>query len=156
MPRVAQSSVRCPMRSPATPKNGEKSAPSQASAAKTTSCSTDPVVVRTYQPRISASISNAHDVQRSAGHWKRKLRTPNGASADARPVTLPLAVPLAVSVDDVVDRRLLHCPASGIAVVAGQGEAMPIGIVQLHMIASVVIPRPARLLPEQRVLGDGL
>src|SRR5262245_33658981 len=34
----------------------------------------------TYQPRISVSISNAHDVSRSAGHWNRKLRTRNGAN----------------------------------------------------------------------------
>src|SRR5712692_7453774 len=60
------------------------------------------------------------------------------------------------SVDDVVDRRLLHCPASGIPVVAGQGEAMPIGIVQLHMITAVVIPRPTRFLAEQRVMRHGL
>jgi len=66
------------MRSPATPKNGEKSDPSQASAATITSCCTEPVAESTYQPRISASISNAHDVARSAGHWKRKLRTSKG------------------------------------------------------------------------------
>src|SRR5262245_46921205 len=32
-----------------------------------------------YQPRISASISSAHEVTRSAGHWNRKLRTRKGA-----------------------------------------------------------------------------
>src|SRR5262245_1723705 len=72
------------MRSPATPKNGEKSDPSHTSAPNTTNCSTDPVAVSTYQPRISVSISNATDVARSAGHWKRKLRTRKGATADAR------------------------------------------------------------------------
>jgi hypothetical protein len=30
------------------------------------------------------SISKAHEVSRSAGHWKRKLRTRNGASMDER------------------------------------------------------------------------
>src|SRR3954470_6394914 len=60
------------------PKNGEKSEPSQASEANSTRLSTDPVSVRMYQPRISASISNAHEVARSAGHWKRKLRTWKG------------------------------------------------------------------------------
>src|SRR5216684_1862645 len=60
------------------------------------------------------------------------------------------------SVDDVVDRRLLHRPIAGIAVVPGQGEAMPILIVELHMITPVVIPRPTRFLAEQRVAGDGL
>src|SRR5690242_12427140 len=73
-----QSTVRCPMRSPAMPKNGEKIEPSQASAATVASCCTEPVLDRMYQPRISASISNAHDVARSAGHWKRKLRTEKG------------------------------------------------------------------------------
>jgi hypothetical protein len=34
-----------------------------------------------YQPRIRFSISNAHEVARSAGHWNRKLRTANGAKA---------------------------------------------------------------------------
>jgi hypothetical protein len=37
-----------------------------------------------------------------------------------------------------------------------QGEAMPILIVQLHVIAPVVLPRPARFLAEQRVMGHGL
>ena len=63
------------MRSPNMPKNGENSDPSHANAPKTTSCCTEPVVLSTYQPRISVSISNAQDVARSAGHWKRKLRT---------------------------------------------------------------------------------
>ncbi len=66
------------MRSPATPKNGENSDPSQTRAATITSCWTEPVVARMYQPRISASISKAHEVARSAGHWKRKLRTAKG------------------------------------------------------------------------------
>ena len=66
------------MRSPTTPKNGENSEPSQTRAARFTSCCTEPVVSRMYQPRISASISNAHEVARSAGHWKRKLRTEKG------------------------------------------------------------------------------
>src|SRR6185503_8422110 len=78
MARVKHSTLRCPMRSPARPKNGENSEPSQASAATVASCCTEPVVTSTYQPRISASISNAHEVSRSAGHWKRKLRTEKG------------------------------------------------------------------------------
>ena len=45
------------------------------------SISTDCVSTRMYQPRMSVSISNAHEVGESAGHWKRKLRTRNGASA---------------------------------------------------------------------------
>src|SRR5205809_126809 len=84
MPRVAQRSVRSPMRSPRMPKNGEKSEPTHASAAKATRYWTEPVAVSTYQPRISASISNASDVARSAGHWKRKLATRKGAKAGLR------------------------------------------------------------------------
>ena len=60
---------------PATPKKGENSDPSQASAPNATRCCTEPVVESTYQPRISTSISKAQDVARSAGHWKRKLHT---------------------------------------------------------------------------------
>src|SRR5262249_23624777 len=40
---------------------------------------TEPVWTITYQPRMSVSISNAHDVRRSAGIWKRKLRTRKAA-----------------------------------------------------------------------------
>lgn len=29
-------------------------------------------------------VNKAHEVARSAGHWKRKLRTPKGARAEAR------------------------------------------------------------------------
>lgn len=38
------------------------------------SSTTEPVSVSTCQPRISVSISNAQEVARSEGHWKRKLR----------------------------------------------------------------------------------
>src|SRR5207248_9320862 len=38
----------------------------------------------TYQLRISVSISNAHDVSRSAGHWKRKLLMRKAASITGR------------------------------------------------------------------------
>src|SRR5690349_17616064 len=82
------------MRSPSTPKNGENTEPSQASEPNSTSCSTEPVVESTYQPRISASISNAQEVARSAGHWKRKLRTANGASIAPRAYrSSPLSTP---------------------------------------------------------------
>ena len=49
-------------------------------APNTVSSSTEPVSTRTYQPRISVSISNAQEVSRSAGHWNRKLRIRKGAS----------------------------------------------------------------------------
>lgn len=58
-------------------------------------------------------------------------------------------------VDDVIDGGLLHFPFPGFPVEARQGEAMPIIIIQLHMIASIVIPRPPRFLAEQGVMGDG-
>jgi hypothetical protein len=77
--RVLQRRKRKPRRSPRMPKKGETSEPNQASAPSVTSPSTEPVAERTYQPRIRFSISNAHDVRRSAGHWKRKLRASNGA-----------------------------------------------------------------------------
>src|SRR5262249_26278540 len=46
--------------------------------------STEPVSTSTYQPRMMVSISNAHEVSRSAGHWKRKHRVANGASMAKR------------------------------------------------------------------------
>ncbi len=76
-----QSSLRSPMRSPTMPKNGANSDPVHCSAANTTRYCTEPVAESTYQPRISASISNEIDAARSAGHWKRKLRTRKGARA---------------------------------------------------------------------------
>src|SRR5712691_11719248 len=79
-------------------------------------------------------------------------RSPNSESCASRGVRAPSPN----SVDDVVDRRLLHFPFAGIPVEAGQGEAMPILIIQLHVITPVVIPRPTRFLAEQRVTGDGL
>src|SRR5437016_4356287 len=79
-------------------------------------------------------------------------RSPNSTASASRGVRAPSPN----SVDDVVDRRLLHFPFAGIPVVAGQGEAMPILIIQLHVIAPVVIPRPPRFLAEQRVMGHGL
>src|SRR6478736_10475183 len=66
------------------PKKAENTAPIQVSEPKATRYSTEPVAVRMYQPRISASISKPIEVARSAGHWKRKLRTAKGASAGLR------------------------------------------------------------------------
>jgi hypothetical protein len=45
--------------------------PTDSSAPYSVSISTEPVSTNTYQPRINISISNAHEVSRSAGHWKR-------------------------------------------------------------------------------------
>ena len=59
------------MRSPTTPNIGAIRVPTKLSEANTVKSSTDPVSTRMYQPRISISISNAHEVSRSAGHWKR-------------------------------------------------------------------------------------
>jgi hypothetical protein len=56
--------------------------PRYCNEAKSVRSSTDAVSTSTYQLRISVSISNAHEVARSAGHWKRKLRTRNGASVE--------------------------------------------------------------------------
>ena len=59
------------MRSPTTPNIGAISVPTKLSEANTVSSNTEPVSTSTYQPRISVSISNAQEVSRSAGHWKR-------------------------------------------------------------------------------------
>src|SRR5215469_8300605 len=56
------------------------------------------------------------------------------------------------SVDDVINGSLFHLPLSGIPIVARQGEAMPILVVQLRMIRAVVITGPPRFRPEQGVL----
>src|SRR3990167_7338235 len=45
---------------------------------------TDCVSTSMYQPRMIVSIANAQEVVRSAGHWKRKLRTRKGAKVEAR------------------------------------------------------------------------
>src|SRR3990167_738477 len=76
------------MRSPMTPNIGASSVPTYCSEAKMVSISTERVSTSTYQPRISISISSAHEVARSAGHWKRKLRTLNGASIETRVAAL--------------------------------------------------------------------
>src|SRR6266487_2812780 len=59
-----------------------------------------------------------------------------------------------VSIYDVKDRSLLHRPLSGLAVVAGQGEAMPIVVIEPRMVGPVVIARPAGFRPKHRVLRD--
>ena len=59
-------------------------------------------------------------------------------------------------IDDVIHRRLLHRPLAGFPVILGQGEAVPIGIVQLGVIGPVVIARPPRFRPEHGVLRHTL
>src|SRR5918996_5237360 len=84
--------TRPPRRSLRTPNIGAASVPRNCSEPKTVSNSTEPVWTITYQPRMTISISNAHEVSRSADHWKRKLRTrkaarlngPRGSDARAR------------------------------------------------------------------------
>jgi len=49
--------------------SGAISVPMYCSEAQTVSMKTDCVSTRMYQPRMMTSISNAHDVARSAGHW---------------------------------------------------------------------------------------
>ena len=51
------------------------------------------------------------------------------------------------SPNNVMHRQLAHLPFAGLRVVAGGGEGMPLGIVQLRKIPSVVVARPARFLP---------
>src|SRR5436190_3825648 len=76
------------MRSPAMPKKGEIRVPRNCSDPKIASASTEPVETSTNQPRITPSISKAHDASRSDGHWKQKLRIRNGASAGTRSITV--------------------------------------------------------------------
>src|SRR5258706_2248622 len=77
---MVHSIVRTPSRSPSTPNIGAASVPMYCSEPNAVRSNTDPESTSTYQLRISVSISNAHDVSRSAGHWKRKLRTRKAAS----------------------------------------------------------------------------
>src|SRR4051812_5905550 len=72
--------ARCPTRSPAMPKAGANKVPRYCNAQYSVSAKTEPVVTRMYQPSTRFSISIPQEVRRSAGNWKRKLRTSNGAS----------------------------------------------------------------------------
>src|SRR4051812_611506 len=60
------------------------------------------------------------------------------------------------SVDDVVDRRLLHGPLATLAVVAREGEAVPVLVIQPRMVAAVVVARPACFFAEHGVARHGL
>src|SRR5262245_52797744 len=77
--RIPQSMTRPPTRSPRTPNIGAARVPSCCSEANAVRSRTELVLTITYQPRTSVSISNAHEVRRSAGIWKRKLRTRKAA-----------------------------------------------------------------------------
>ena len=81
---MAHKRLRWPIRSATTPKEGDSSVPTYRSAPNSDSNRTEPVSARMYQPRMSASISKAQEVERSEGHCKRKLRTRNGASTEGR------------------------------------------------------------------------
>ena len=70
------------------PNTGATSVPKYCSEPNRVSSSTEPVSTRMYQPRISVSISLPQEVSRSAGYWKRKLRTRNGASSEDRAIAL--------------------------------------------------------------------
>ena len=78
-PRMEVSMTRPPTLSPSTPNIGAASVPRNIREPKAVSRSTEPVWTSTYQARMTVSISNARDVRRSAGHWKRKLRTRKAA-----------------------------------------------------------------------------
>src|ERR1043166_29528 len=62
------------------PKTGASSVPTYCKAQNSVRANTEPVSTRMYQPSTRFSISMPQEVKRSAGHWKRKLRTRNGAS----------------------------------------------------------------------------
>ena len=82
---MAVSTRRRPSRSPTVPSIGDSSVPPYIRAPKIVSCTTEPDSTSTYQPRINVSISSAHAVHRSAGHWYRKLRVPKGPCASFAP-----------------------------------------------------------------------
>ena len=86
-----------------------------------------------------ANLGNQHSIQTAAGCKLRRR--------------FPRETP---SVDDVIDGGFFHCPLAGFPVVLGQGKAMPVFIVELHMITAIVIPRPARFLAEHRVMRHRL
>jgi hypothetical protein len=67
--RMKQSISRAPTRSPSTPNIGAASVPRNWSEPKAVSSRTEPVWTITYQPSMMVSISKAHEVKRSAGHW---------------------------------------------------------------------------------------
>src|SRR6056300_2082533 len=54
----------------------------------------------------------------------------------------------------VIKRSLLHGVFAGFGITAGNGQHMPVLVVQLHCITAVVVTRPAGFLAEQRVLQD--
>src|SRR5882757_5093625 len=58
--------------------------------------------------------------------------------------------------DQVIAGRLLHGVFAGFRIATRNGQHVPVLVVQLHDIAAVVVARPARLFPEQRVLRDAL
>ena len=59
------------MRSPIMPSTGAINVPIYCSDASTVSSNTEPVSTMMYQPSTSVSTSNAQEVSRSDGHWKR-------------------------------------------------------------------------------------
>src|SRR6185295_4321215 len=132
---------RAATRSPSTPNMGAASVPRNCSEPKAVSRSTEPVWTITYQPRTMVSISNAHEVRRSAGHWYRKLLTRNAARIrsdlqerrrGAAQHRRPLRVAEAGRAEDVVHRRAR--PRVGVVgahdelPAAGLGREMPQGL----------------------------
>ena len=84
MPRRPNNMARRPILSAMLPMAGANSVPRCCIEAKSVSMMTLSVAVRMYQPRMSVSISCAQEVSKSAGHWKRKLRTLKGARNERR------------------------------------------------------------------------
>src|SRR6266576_6935369 len=50
-----------------------------------------------------------------------------------------------------MDGKFRHVPFTGLRVVLRSSEAVPLAVVELRIIAAVVITRPSRLLPEERM-----
>ena len=71
------------------PNTGATNVPKYCSEPNNVSRNTEPVSTSTYQPRIKFSISVPQDVSMSAGYWKRKLRTWNGANSEDGHIAAP-------------------------------------------------------------------
>src|SRR5690242_14558517 len=61
-----------------------------------------------------------------------------------------------VVLDQVIARRLLHRVFPGFRIATRDGEHVPVLVVHLHHVSPVVVTRPTRLLPKERVVSDAL
>jgi len=60
------------------------------------------------------------------------------------------------SIHDVIDWRFLQLPVPAVAVVAGEREAVPVGVVELRAVGAVLVAGPARFGAVERVARHSL